>query len=248
LGDHADADPLERCDPTPHRDEAVNQAISELQAELADWKVASIDLGKWIRTVREWADDLWTSFISAEAVGSVAVRRPQFLFCFRPERAHVLGHYVPGRNDAGLRFELSLNPRHLRARSEVQIAATLLHELLHAYEHLIHRAPTAGNGYHSAWFRKKAQALGIPCSRFGRDMGIRPRSPFADWARSRGLDLELQAAPLTQSDGEIHQVREKRRTWICGCPSSVRVIVLVARGARLRARCESCDQLYRPRE
>ena len=141
--------------------------------------------------------------------------------------------------------EISINPRHLVRRSEIEAAETVLHELLHCFEALAGTAPRSQNNYHSAWFRRTAEQLGIPCTRYGATLGIRDPSPFMEWARERGLkgrpagSVETADLPPTSAP--------KRIAWVCSCPNEVAVAVRVASGSELRARCLRCGALFERR-
>lgn len=228
----------------PGSDEAINQAVARFQVGLSEWTYRGVELGDVIGNVRAWTRELWDRFIPDEWAGR-PVKRPPILFRFESESPRILGHYQPGRNDIGCRWEISLNPRHLPSRSEIELAETVLHELLHCFEDLAGTAPRSHNNYHSAWFRKTADALGIPCSRYGATLGIREPSPFMDWAHKRGLSgcpavcVSLPDLPPARAP--------KRFAWACDCPPDVAVTVQVARGSELDARCQRCGALFRKR-
>jgi len=227
----------------PDGDDVANRVIAVYQDALTDWRYGPFDLAAWVRSLRSWLLSLFACFFPL-AFGGKRVGRPEFLFRFEREGARVLGHYVLGRNDAGLRREISINPRHLRTRSERQVAAVLLHELLHWFEETIRGAQCCAsrNGYHSAWFRRFAADFGIPCTKYGAELGIVTPSRFSTWAEEQGLrdDIpQLTAAPSPEP------TVSKRVPWICACPAGALVTVQVPRGSELRARCECCGELFR---
>jgi hypothetical protein len=238
----------------PATDEATNRLVAHYQDGLADWTFGALDLSQLVRKVRSWSADLLDRFIPSE-VGGRPVPCPEFLFRFEREGTRVLGHYVPGRNDTGLRCEISVNPVHLSARSERQIAAVILHEQLHWLEETVRVTPrsAAANGYHSAWFRHFAESLGIPCTRYGAELGIVTPSRFSTWADERGLSDEA-CAPQTE-DGSNHDPFApverpvgKRVPWVCSCPTGDLVTVQVPRGSELQARCERCGDLFKRKQ
>ena len=248
------ADSSEGIIPLPYSDEAINRAIAAFQDELVEWKSGATELSPIVKNMREWSDDLWPRFVPASWNGK-DIHQPPLLLRFSAEHARVLGHYVPDRNDTGLLWEISINPRHLPLIAEVVLASTVLHELLHCFEDLAGTAPKSKNNYHSAWFRRTAEELGIPCTRYGGDLGIRDPSPFMDWARQCGLQTTNRrvAVPAHGSDEGSSQpatpvTLPKRRVWTCRCATGVRVSVLVARGAELAARCERCNPMFRRRD
>ncbi len=220
----------------PVADNAANQGIADHQDALTDWTYGPLDLAEEVRKIRRWSRDLLERFFPSRCA-------PEFVFCFEREGPRVLGHYIPGRNDAGLRWEISINPRHLSTRSERQVAAVLLHELLHAYEEAVRPPRRTANGYHWAWFRSFAEELGIPCTRYGGELGINTPSRFTAWADERGLredvSSEIQADALA-----VDEPLSKRVPWICACPAGVLVTVQVPHGSELVARCERCGDLF----
>jgi len=229
----------------PCGDDAMNRDLAAYQDHLNDWHYGGADLAQAVTKIRNWSAELWPRFVPAEWKGQ-AVVQPQILFRFYRDGTAVLGHYHRGRNDAGLRWEVSINPRHLQHRSEAQVASTVLHELLHCFEDITGTMPKSRNNYHSAWFRRHAKFLGIPCTTYGHDLGIADPSPFAVWAHERGLSFESEMLATASAVNEVH-VRPKRAAWICDCPQDQLVVVLVAAGAELRARCGRCGAEYRRR-
>jgi hypothetical protein len=225
----------------PDNDEAINRVVARFQDSLPEWKYRSIGLASLVRGVRDWARDLWARLVPGEWHGTPIEQRP-VIFRFEWETPRVLGHYQPGRNDIGFRWEISINPRHLIFRSDVEVAETLLHELLHCFDDVAGTVPRSRNNYHSACFRKMANDLGIPCTRYGASLGTRKDSRFAHWAREGGLKgepaarIEVQDVPLVGP--------AKRAAWICHCPSGMAVTVYVPRGSELRARCERCGARF----
>jgi hypothetical protein len=226
----------------PH-DEELNAAISSFQAELQDWTLANLSLSTLASRLQEWANSLWTEFLPKEWKGGV-VAKPSLLFLFEWEPPRRLGHYRPGRNAAGCRWEISVNPANLSRLSEIQIASVALHELLHCFEDIVKSAPRSHNGYHSAWLRTMANQLGIPCTRFGCTCGVRPDSAFMGWATRH----ELKGTPVLSINPEDAEApTPKRKAWVCNCPNRFVVIVHVASGSTLKARCEVCGALFHPR-
>ena len=218
--------------PAPH--DAPNDVIAAYQDALTDWSYGPLDLASSVRTIRAWSHSLVGRFFPS-------VRAPEFLLRFERESARVLGHYVPGRNDAGLRWEISINPRHLGVRSERETAAVLLHELLHWYEELTRPAQRSRNGYHSAFFRGFAERVGIPCTRYGAESGIVSPSPFASWADEHGLRADGTPVALPPLPPDV----TKRVSWVCECPAGIVVTVQVPRGSELRAHCDACRAPFR---
>jgi hypothetical protein len=229
----------------PDVDRDINVAVGSHQDAQTDWKYGPVDLSAQVRKLRVWSLELWGRFLPREFGGKV-VRCPKIFFRFECECPRVLGHYVPGRNDTGLRWEISINPVHLGTRSERAVAAVLLHELLHLFEDAVGIAPRSPNGYHSSWFRRSARNLGIPCTRYGAELGIVTPSRFTAWADERGLQdgavLDIPEPEAAAPDPIV--ALGKRVAWVCSCPVGVRVTVQVPRGSALLARCERCGELF----
>ena len=107
-------------------------------------------------------------------------------------------------------------------------------------------APRSANNYHSAWFRMKAEEFGIPCSRYGADLGIISPSPFMEWALENGIVGDpFQCDPMVSIDRAISQKKSKRVVWRCNCPEGKRVSVLVPYGSDLEARCLKCQGIFK---
>ena len=227
----------------PDTDEAINRAIAQYQ-DRTGWIYGAIDLSKIICRIRGWSRDLWTRFVPDNWQGR-PIKQPPILFRFEWEGPHILGHFQPGRNDIGLLWEISLNPRCFPYRTEIEIAETILHEIFHCFEDLAGIAPRSRGGYHSVFLRKSLDDLGIPCSRHGATLGIRDESPFIDWARERGLkgspavSVETTDLPAASTP--------KRAVWVCGCPPDIAVAVSVASASSLHARCEKCGETFKRR-
>jgi len=220
----------------PNPDVEVNRVIAEHQDAQTAWAYGGVDLAREVRAIRSWARDLVDQFFASHCA-------PGFLFRFEREGSRVLGHYVPGRNDVGLQWEISINPRHLTTRSERQTAAVLLHELLHWFEESVRPPRRSAHGYHSAWFRKFAQEWGIPCTRYGAELGIVAPSPFSAWADEHGLrdDVSSAISPGALPPDEPHS---KRVPWVCACPPGERVTAQVPRASELRAHCDRCGAAF----
>lgn len=109
----------------PDHDDKINQSIAVFQDRASDWEYNEI-----ARKVHEWIPSLWDTLIPATWRGH-HVLRLTVLVCFARTGQGNLGHYRPGRNDSGFKWEINLNARTLGSRSEVQLASTVLHELLH---------------------------------------------------------------------------------------------------------------------
>lgn len=112
-----------------------------------------------------------------------------------------------------------------------------------ALEDLTGTLPRSRNNYHTAAFRNYADSVGIPCSVYGAEQGIRAPSPFLNWARQNGLK-EDGTVGLILEGSSSSVAKQKRAVWKCKCPSNAAVSVMVASGSELEARCERCRELF----
>jgi hypothetical protein len=136
-------------------------------------------------------------------------------------------------------WEISLNPRSLLGRSQLEVAGVFLHELLHLAEELGasgRTPPRSRNNYHSGWIRRTCSKLGIPCTKFGASEGILPGSQLTTWAEKH----DVTGHPVLElpDDAPLPRPRRKRVTWVCGCDPDERVAVRVAVGHEFEATCK----------
>ena len=226
----------------PLDDTQINQAIKHFQQNLDEWNFYGTSFSELITKFHDWSVELWSHFIPSYWKDK-PISKPEFLFKFERAGRRVLGHYHRGRNDTGLKYEISINPGWLVARSEAQTAAVVLHELMHAFEEIVGISSKSRNNYHKKWFCDHAEEIGIPCSKFGAEAGIVKGSPFAEWTIHRGLN---KSKPLVTIDAENAReaCKVKRTYWFCDCaPRPVRVHV--ARGTLLNATCNNCGKRFR---
>jgi len=218
-------------------DAHVNSAIAALQCESQGWMSFShTPLNKLASKIQAWEADLWRHFVPHEWKGE-PVTRPEIVFRLERLSRRVFGRYHPGREATALRCVITLNLAHFAVISEVKTAALVLHLLLHCFEELADNAQTGK--YHSAWFRRKAACLGIPCPRFGcRCMDVLTGSPFMEWARRSGL----RDAPLLSGDSE-DEPKRKRIAWVCDCPTTG----YFAAGQKVAWTCDECGARAHPK-
>jgi hypothetical protein len=97
---------------------------------------------------------------------------PVMLVMQRKGRAE-LGHYHPARfstlDGAVTVAEISLNPRNIRTRDPIEVASTLLHELMHHHQHC-HGKPGKG-GYHNIEWGQAMVRVGLFPSHTGAEGG-----------------------------------------------------------------------------
>lgn len=230
---------------TPN-DESFNVAVASFQDALTDWAYGGRELAPILKKIRTWSAELWQRFIPRTWNGR-DIAQPPVCFVFCEERPNINGHYRTKRNQVGMKWEISINPRCLSRACEAEVASTVLHELSHCFEDLAkpeRRARRTRSNYHTMWFREHAHAIGIPCSVHGERQGIIDGSRFASWATQRGLSF--QGAMLIPEPGaDVRRGPAKRENWVCDCPEVRLVRVMVATGKDLKARCLTCGGTFR---
>lgn len=146
-------------------------------------------------------------------------------------RSHCFAHFRPGHNDFGIRREVAFNDRALE-RPSWQIIGTLLHELLHAWQH-DHGQPGRRN-YHNVQFRTKAEKYGLIVDSRGFTR-YAPESPFMELIKKHGIQVPALPGRVLLT---IRGGGSKLKKWSCGC-TNVRVAV-----SSFRARCLNCGNEF----
>ena len=165
--------------------------------------------------------------------------------CVDPLPVSVLGHFRIGHNGFGLKGEIAINTIYLNELPRWQVLGVLLHELLHAWQH-VHGKPSPHN-HHNLEFRGKAAQLGLLVDRHGVTDYLLD-SPFADLLRAQGVHVPTEADEET-ADGErrIYGVHRKTHRpkgkstlikWSCGC-TNVRTGT-----SDLEAHCMKCGNQF----
>jgi len=234
-------------------DAAINKFIRQYQSNLADqWKwpfsikIEGAGPSEVLATLHTWAEELLNLINSVCLEGKYAKFAPVHIK-FSIKSPQILAYYKPGRNLAGLRYEIGINLINLFDLSELFLAAVLAHELLHyVQDAYLSSSPTSKNGYHNVKFRSFADALGIPCTEYGKFLGVRDSSPIVSWAKKHKLSGEpILHLPEQEQPADKIFKHSKRLSWICECRGEEQVKILVAKGKELRARCEKCGSLYK---
>lgn len=158
---------------------------------------------------------------------------PTPVIAVAPLRYNVLANYRLGRSGIGARTTITFNEGWLSVRPFADTVATLIHELLHAYEEW-HLGRETGGWYHSKAWREKMREIGIEADDHGHHLRI--LLTFLDYLRRYGVATVLVAASIDQ----IPSKRRQMPKWTCGCPTGN-----PARAVRLHAVCQDCQQLYR---
>ncbi|MGA2230848.1 MAG: SprT-like domain-containing protein [Tepidisphaeraceae bacterium] len=142
------------------------------------------------------------------------------------------GHFRVGHNGFGLKGEIALNSRYLSNRPFWQVLGTLLHELLHAWQHA-HGNPSRRD-HHNDEFRRKAHECGLNIDKRGVT-GYSANSRFKDLLRENGVAVpDGEYVPM----GERLRGNSKLKKWSCGC-TNVRCGV-----GDFRAQCLKCGKVF----
>jgi hypothetical protein len=143
-----------------------------------------------------------------------------------------LGHFRIGHNGFGLKGEIAINVRYLTDRESFwRVLGTLLHELLHAWQHTHGKAST--QCHHNREFRDKARELGLVVDGKGVT-SFAADSRFKELLRRNGItvpDGEIKATPRKAGSS-------KMRKWSCGC-TTVRTGV-----GDFQAQCLKCNNRF----
>jgi hypothetical protein len=216
-------------------DATINRALLTHQtavAEAGDW-----ELGGYAKVIPRWYAWLVEDGLVPSKWGDVDLKHPPIKVTFERRKKNELAHYKPSRDASGQRWNICFNLRHLGARSEADLAADLLHEVLHLCEC---QAGSGGHGnYHTAEFRRVSESLGIPTDKHGRDHGITEGGRFDLWATARGLSRGL---PEVSTLGPMPAPKPKRVSWRCACPEAAKV--LVPAKTELDAVCRRCEARF----
>ncbi len=208
--------------------DALMNAILRAYATRSTWVHA--DLLVWLHTWYALLNDEF--FCEPLPVAAISV-----------ERLHrrTLGTYRIGRDGLALTNRITLNESYVAA-SPARCVATLLHEMLHAWEERM--GGTTGR-YHSARFRERAAALGIPTDRSGHDLGITPDGRLARLLELHGVALSDKDILHATADGALPDVTPRSRLskWDCGC-----TVVRVSSGVEMMGECLKCRNRWQRAE
>lgn len=153
-----------------------------------------------------------------------------------------LGHFKIGRDGLGLKWRVSMNLVHL-ARPQTEVLSTLLHEMMHAWQHQSGKPPKLAKT-HNVEFRTVCDKLGIPTDARGKDHGIAPDGELAKYIKRHKIDGKVELID------ERDRVKPKGSTlakMVCSCEEEELVPLRVAWGKvdELDVTCNKCGQDYR---
>jgi len=223
------------------QDAATNKAIREVASKPSTGHVIPPEV---VAFLYAHVDHMRAEFFGGQL--------PEIVLSFDVTDRRTLGHFVIGRNGLGVKWAVNLNLIHL-ARPVYQVVSTLLHEALHSWEHSW--GTPARPPYHSAAFRARCEAMGIPTDERGHDLGVRRGSPFEEYCRRHGVafpeeksaairaeDLHAAPPPLLPAP-PARPSGSRLLKYRCPCGVNVRVA-----GRAFRATCNRCGGLFRLQE
>ncbi len=208
--------------------EPINMAIMENEKNVSDWSLNTI---AW--ELYWWVDFFNTAFFRDQPV-SVPV------ISFEKGNINSLGHYVIGRNAFGVKENININHVHL-SRPMWDVLATLLHEMVHSWEHThLEQEQRTRNWHHKKGFQVKLLESGIVCNERGDHLGV--GDPFVFMLRKHGVSFNLPCYEARDGFLRIPPKKKPKGTsklkkWSCGC-TNVRV------ATELEARCLKCSNRF----
>jgi hypothetical protein len=168
------------------------------------------------------------------------LRLPTPVIAVRPLRYTTIASYRLGRSEIGARTTITFNEGWLWQRTFRETLATLIHELLHAWEEW-HCGRETGGWYHSVPWRQKMAEVGIEADKHGRHLR---EGRFLSYIAERRYPVPdiRQLLPDAAPEAAAAAAPRKRRQlpkWTCGCPSGN-----PARAVYLHAVCQDCEAPY----
>jgi len=143
-------------------------------------------------------------------------------------------HAWKNERDDGIN-EITICAEHL-ARSVEEIAETLLHEMVHHFNHMRGVRDCSASQYHNRFFREVALSAGLEVERAGyRGWALTRLGPKALTA-AQSLNLEQAAFEMLRKQRE-GKAPTKMRKWSCGCTT-------VRCATELDAVCQGCGRPF----
>jgi predicted SprT family Zn-dependent metalloprotease len=198
-------------------DRSLNEAIGK-HATMTDWEYANLHADILI-----WAARFNREFFDGEL--------PPAAVSFQADNIRRMGWYLLKRDGLALNYRININTKHLASGDQVDTLDTLLHEMVHQWEHVGGR--TKGGRYHTKKFREKAEALGIPTDKYGYSLGPIPGGRFLTLLERYGVHLSMPPAPPAPASPP--RPKSTISPWACDCTR-----VWVAAQTTLMAMCGKC--------
>lgn len=157
----------------------------------------------------------------------------------RGRKKNTLGWHAPKRWQNGEPEAVSEITICAEALSDglYEIADTVVHEMVHAFNHANGIKDVSGGQYHNRKFADLAETVGLVVSKGSR--GFAYTSPqgeegkaFRDWVDSIGIDASVFNIVRIERRGA--KAPTKMKKWTCGCGTNVRCAV------ELAATCDYC--------
>jgi predicted SprT family Zn-dependent metalloprotease len=143
-------------------------------------------------------------------------------------RSKTYGFFAPSRWERGrdVRHEISLNPATLKNRRPAEVAATLVHEMVHLWQQEFGRPSRAG--YHNAEWAEKMEAVGLVPSDTAEPGGAKTGQKVSHYIAKEGaFALAFRAMP-----------KEYTLPWACEEPEGVRLKKLAKN--KVKYTCPGC--------
>jgi predicted SprT family Zn-dependent metalloprotease len=193
---------------------------------------------------------------------------PPCFVCFQRKGSRVRGYFVPdrlGTADGKRTHEIALNPRHFKARTFMEVMSTLVHEMVHLWQHLFGRKRSR-TGYHNKEFGGEMLRLGLHPSHTGEPGGRMTGQQMTHYIMPGGrfeiaaIKLQSMLPALTWFDVQAAELLPKGLTGtdLVSEPKrlSGRRTVYRCPACRLRAEsrshveiiCGKCDRHMVPKE
>lgn len=168
--------------------------------------------------------------------------------------ARTYGFFAPERWQGEGRdgcHEISLNPAHLATRTPREVASTLVHEMVHAWQHE-HGKPSR-SGYHNREWASKMEAVGLTPSATGEPGGAKTGQQMThyiveDGPFARAFEKLPEAAwfpwlcvPEPEGPAAKRRRRSVRSKTKYTCPSCA---TNVWGKPGLDIQCAPCDELF----
>lgn len=157
-------------------------------------------------------------------------RLPHVILNFS-RKANTLGFFAPQRWDNGskLTHEISLNPSYLREREPRDVAATLVHEMVHLWQSEF--GTPSRVGYHNREWAEKMEEVGLVPSSTGEPGGARVGQQMSHYIASSGsfarAYVKLPAAA--------------RLPWQCGETTAGKRPRVVSPKNKVKYSCPGCS-------
>jgi predicted SprT family Zn-dependent metalloprotease len=164
-------------------------------------------------------------------------------------RSRTYGFFAAERWERGsdVRHEISLNPSTLKNRKPIAVASTLVHEMVHLWQHE-HGSPSR-TGYHNSEWADKMESLGLVPSDTGEPGGARvgqkvthyiaKGGPFVHAFRAMPKEFALPWACEEPEDRRIKSAAKNKVKYTCpGCGANV------WGKPELALSCDECSQPF----